>query len=724
VATGVTVTGAEAERSDSSGQTAPELLPDVPIDDPKHDRLGFEAYAEALAELFDSPSVSTPLTVSINAPWGAGKTSLARLVARLLKYWPEISGEPPHLVVWFNAWMHSNAPNLGTALAAAVGKTAAVHRPVWRRTVQWLPDSMLSAEARQRRRVLVLLVAFLVALVVAYWHPVRKVFAASTMDAKWAGLGVFAGVPIAAVIIGSFLAAAKSAASFVSDPSSQAATGSMADVGSQFAKLVRSATRDRHGRLRRRLVIFIDDLDPCTPDRALQVCETASLLLAVQDVVTVLLGDLTALRNYAAEHLAGADGAGTSPGGPSAADPYARSFLDKIVQLDFALPPPGSAITRVLDPRTQPQESVGTSDPDRTGEPQAMGQAPPTAAPADTREARLTKKSDPGRLKEALTWLYKRICGRPRRYFAFVVITFGILFGLGIVLSEIDPKSFNSGSGWAISTFAILSLLTVAAWCVAAIGTFINSLQKRLARRQTAEIAETIRTIVPRTDAASVETVKQVVAPSTAAKTEALVEYRIKLGLRRAQVQELVRDGQKELRPYLPHVPRAVKRVANRHYLLSSVAASRDMIDDESELTAAHLAKWALIMERWPGVANEIVSNPARATKLEATAADLKKSARASSTGTAEGSLGPNLDESQIPDFTDLVGLLSDQTPIGGVAEQLVFALSAEDLARRSLDIPGGAPPPSTSDGEVDGGSSTDATASQDPSRVSSPAVH
>src|SRR6202012_452987 len=116
------------------------------------DRLGFNAYAEAVAEVVDSPGVVTPLTLSINAPWGAGKTSLARLVERLVRPWPEERGDRPHIVVWFNAWMHSDAPNLGAALAAVVGKTVADHRPVWRRLLQPISSGMLSPEARRRRR--------------------------------------------------------------------------------------------------------------------------------------------------------------------------------------------------------------------------------------------------------------------------------------------------------------------------------------------------------------------------------------------------------------------------------------------------------------------------------------------------------------------------------------------------------------------------------------------
>ena len=47
-----------------------QLLADTPIDQDEQDRLGFSAYADALAGLLDDPATSTPLTIAITGPWG------------------------------------------------------------------------------------------------------------------------------------------------------------------------------------------------------------------------------------------------------------------------------------------------------------------------------------------------------------------------------------------------------------------------------------------------------------------------------------------------------------------------------------------------------------------------------------------------------------------------------------------------------------------------------
>lgn len=68
---------------------------DRPVADPSEDHFGFVQYADALALLVNdrdtsTPDTSTPLTVAIKGPWGAGKTSLAGLLEFRLQveqYW-------------------------------------------------------------------------------------------------------------------------------------------------------------------------------------------------------------------------------------------------------------------------------------------------------------------------------------------------------------------------------------------------------------------------------------------------------------------------------------------------------------------------------------------------------------------------------------------------------------------------------------------------------------
>ena len=104
----------------------------------------------------------------------------------------------------------------------------------------------------------------------------------------------------------------------------------MTEVKHQFGRLIQHATH------KGRLVIIVDDLERCAGDRALDVCQVASQLLAQPGVVTILLADM--------EPIARSAGARYAESMPSDApvDPeeIGRRYLAKIVQLEIALPPP------------------------------------------------------------------------------------------------------------------------------------------------------------------------------------------------------------------------------------------------------------------------------------------------------------------------------------------------------------------------------------------------
>jgi predicted KAP-like P-loop ATPase len=101
----------------------------------------------------------------------------------------------------------------------------------------------------------------------------------------------------------------------------------MAQVSEQLGRLIWHACQGG------RFVIFVDDLERCAPDRALEVCEMANQVLHHGGVVTVLVADMDTLASRAQERYANGqrDGNGAAIG---------RFYLEKIVQIQLTLPPP------------------------------------------------------------------------------------------------------------------------------------------------------------------------------------------------------------------------------------------------------------------------------------------------------------------------------------------------------------------------------------------------
>ena len=122
------------------------------------DRLGYDFYADAIAEFIRHGDTRPPLTIGIKAPWGAGKTSLMRMVRALLDPDADDTNDrmPPGVVavsneaalastrqppqqrdlarragrpeadagtrttVWFNAWKYQSGEQVWSGLAHAI----------------------------------------------------------------------------------------------------------------------------------------------------------------------------------------------------------------------------------------------------------------------------------------------------------------------------------------------------------------------------------------------------------------------------------------------------------------------------------------------------------------------------------------------------------------------------------------------------------------------------
>ncbi len=117
------------------------ILSDAPIGTSNRDFFGFRVYAEAIASPIDNEITNTPLTIAISAPWGGGKTSVARMVQLRLEERAGSRGNDRPVIhsARFDAWMHNDAPHLGAALATTVARTANAARPAWRRLLSPVP---------------------------------------------------------------------------------------------------------------------------------------------------------------------------------------------------------------------------------------------------------------------------------------------------------------------------------------------------------------------------------------------------------------------------------------------------------------------------------------------------------------------------------------------------------------------------------------------------------
>lgn len=336
------------------------------------DQLDYELYAAAIAEFIRHRDTRPPLVISVQGPWGQGKTSLMRMVQRWLDpSHPELreqvvtpqkgaaaegltyeqtlkllDGEETHErafdttnTVWFNAWKYQSSDALWAGMAYAIldqlparlsrieyekfwlklhrrridaGRVRAeVYRLAFERVLPWLV------------RALVVFVCATLALVIGVLDELSGAVAAGGAVVA-AGLGWLRSysTQLGRPLEGSF-------ARFVRQPDYEARMGFLHEVEQDLRDVFDLLAPDES------LVIFIDDLDRCAPAKIAEVLEAINLFLAGEyPGCTFVLGIdsevvAAAMEVVHRDLITGLAGRGGELG---------WRFMDKFVQLPFLMP--------------------------------------------------------------------------------------------------------------------------------------------------------------------------------------------------------------------------------------------------------------------------------------------------------------------------------------------------------------------------------------------------
>lgn len=248
------------------------LINDEPVADPEDDLLGAGDPAQQLAALLVDSSRSTPFTLAVESGWGTGKSSLMRLVEAELK-----ARDVP--TVWYNAWTSTGEDALEGLIKSVL---RGFDRRVLRRALQRVSE----------RWRLVNLIRALVMLVAGPLGVTRVI------DELWKGLSV----------------------------SPQARNRMREEIKKSVEEWAENGEYSP-GRL---LVVFIDDLDRCSEETVLAVCEAVKVYLDVPGLAFVIGCDRSALD---------------AKGLLRDLSPTGSAFMEKIFQTTYRIPEPdGSGI--------------------------------------------------------------------------------------------------------------------------------------------------------------------------------------------------------------------------------------------------------------------------------------------------------------------------------------------------------------------------------------------
>ncbi|MBW4687970.1 MAG: caspase family protein [Komarekiella atlantica HA4396-MV6] len=299
----------------------------------ENDHLGFNHYFKAFADLIESPYTKPPLTIGIFGSWGMGKSFLLDHITRELKErdekrrkTKESQTNPPipcvH-VVKFNAWEYSAAKLIWSGLVRKIMNEL-------EKKVSWgFPGLFAKKFSRNFQRELedikgqlIFILAILAGLLVFTVFKFK-------IDFK-----LIWGAVLAVGVTGLF----KLVADTLSKPMSQwIATllkgtdygkkmDYMEEIHSDLELLAKQLQKDNG-----RVLIIIDDLDRCEPQKAVEVLQAVNLLLNFKSFIVCLGIDARIITRAVEKHY-------SNLLGPAGASGY--EYLDKIVQIPFRIPEP------------------------------------------------------------------------------------------------------------------------------------------------------------------------------------------------------------------------------------------------------------------------------------------------------------------------------------------------------------------------------------------------
>jgi hypothetical protein len=255
------------------------LLNDQPVARLDDDLLGMTNIAAGIASVIVASMRSSPFVLAVDAGWGMGKSTLLRQIENRL------SDKPRIVKLRFNAWTAEGENALEGLIKAVLGE---LDRNVLRRWARRL--------ARQQRLMGVAWLFFGVATsLLGVGRVVDQLWSRMAVDAK--------------------------------------SRNELRDLIHRMLSDWISAEGNRDPD--RALVVFIDDLDRCSDEVVVKVCEAVKLYLDAPGLIFVLACDQSVLARGVALSARGGTGEG-------------RAYLEKIVQVAYRMPPPDENLVRRL----------------------------------------------------------------------------------------------------------------------------------------------------------------------------------------------------------------------------------------------------------------------------------------------------------------------------------------------------------------------------------------
>lgn len=300
------------------------------------DTLGFAPYVEALSNIVAGQGTRTPLVVGVFGKWGSGKTSLMRQIETKITEAQRTDWQHAK-VVWFDAWKYEREDALWRALLVQVLATL-------RREAQAVIES--ETATKQAKETATALEAELNTLEEQLYRTVTEE-EAGNVHLDW-GEAIKTGGKAAFRLGLNFIPGAGVLAGLLNEGATDDMNALFGAINQERRTLYRQRIesleqfQQAFGKLvathivgqDQRLVVFVDDLDRCLPEKAIEVLEAIKLFMDVRGCVFVLGLD----RDVVTQGIDAKYRSQTPEASQEQQRAFGSQYLEKIVQVPFRLP--------------------------------------------------------------------------------------------------------------------------------------------------------------------------------------------------------------------------------------------------------------------------------------------------------------------------------------------------------------------------------------------------
>lgn len=285
------------------------------------DLFGFRVHADLIRELIMDPAV-LPATIGVYGDWGGGKSSIMQMLRD--DFEKEDGGSGGNIgecagvaVLYFNGWLFEGYDDAKAALLSSILTALRDHK-------RFGPKLKDSAKSLLKR--------------VDCMRWARMLFTGAIAGGVAAATG---GASLLPALLGGALTAVKDSASAVTKETLDKVVESNPD---EALSDIRQFRDDFEGMLKKSdiktLVVLIDDLDRCSPERIIENLEAIKLFLNVQNTAFVIGADRRIIRQAVAWRYREALKASglTDIGQADPSERLVEDYLEKLIQIPYRLP--------------------------------------------------------------------------------------------------------------------------------------------------------------------------------------------------------------------------------------------------------------------------------------------------------------------------------------------------------------------------------------------------